>query len=118
MASLDPVFVNARLASGLRIRSELALKTKTLTEVLVQLQAPSRFELLNVDVEGLDLEVLKSLDFDQFRPRMIVVEILGYELENYRSEPIFEHLSANCYRLVAYTHMNAIFIDRNFAAAA
>lgn len=118
MASLDPEFVRTRVANGLRIRSESVLKTQTLTEVLVQSHAPNRFELLSVDVEGLDLEVLKSLDFDQFRPRMIVVEILGYDLENYSSEPIFEFLSTKGYRLAGYTHMNAIFIERDSATPA
>ena len=117
MASLDPEFVRARLANGLRISSETVLQTKTLTEVLEQLHAPSRFELLNVDVEGLDLEVLRSLDFARFRPKIIIVEILGFDLENYRADPIFEHLSANGYRLAGYTHMNAIFRERIAARA-
>ena len=112
MASLDPEFVRARLASGMRIGTELIMKTKTLTEILVQLGAPNRFELLNVDVEGLDLEVLRSLDFARFRPQMIIVEILGFDLENHRAEPIFEYLSAVDYRLAGYTHMNAVFMDR------
>ena len=112
MASLDPAFVKARLAGGLKVRSELALETKTLTEVLEQCNAPKRFELLNVDVEGLDLEVLRSLDLQRFRPHMIVVEILGCDLENYAAEPIFQHLSAHNYRLSGYTHLNAIFLDR------
>ena len=113
MASLDPEFVRARVANGLRISSEVALKTKTLTEVLEQLQAPARFELLNVDVEGLDLEVLRSLDFARFRPQMIIVEILGYDLENFKAEPIYELLSGKGYRLKGYTHMNAVFMERD-----
>ena len=113
MASLDPAFVRARVKDGMRIRTESNLKTRTLTEVLEQLRAPSRFELLNIDVEGLDLEVLRSLDLARFRPHMIIVEILGFDLENYRCNPVFEHLSANGYRLAGYTHMNAIFIERN-----
>ena len=112
MASLDPAFVRANLAQGRRIQSESALETKTLTEVLEQCQAPARFELLNVDVEGLDLEVLQSLDFARFRPQMIVVEILGYDLEKFQADPIFELLASKGYRLAGYTHMNAIFRDR------
>lgn len=117
MASMDPEFVRACLANGLRIRSELAMKTTTLTEILEQLRAPNRFELLNVDVEGLDLEVLRSLDFARFRPKMIIVEILGFDLENYRAEPIFEYLSALGYRLAGYTHMNAVFMERQVTEA-
>ena len=82
-----------------------------------QCQAPARFELLNVDVEGLDLEVLRSLDFARFRPKMIVVEILGYDLENFKADAIFELLSAKGYRLTGYTHMNAIFRERIGAAS-
>jgi FkbM family methyltransferase len=112
MASLDPALVQARVASGLRIRSQTALETKTLTEILQQLNAPKQFELLSVDVEGLDLEVLQSLDFERFRPKLILVEILGYKLEHFDQDVIYQLLAQQGYYLSGYTHMNAIFKDK------
>ena len=36
-----------------------------------------KIDFLNVDAEGLDLEVLKSNDWDMWRPKIIAVEIWG-----------------------------------------
>jgi FkbM family methyltransferase len=115
MASFDPELVQARVASGLRIRLQTELESKTLTEMLQQLNAPRQFELLSVDVEGLDLEVLQSLDFDRFRPKLILVEILGYRLEQFAEEAIYQLLAQQGYFLSGYTHMNAIFKDSKAA---
>ena len=51
-----------------------------LTNLLAQHQIPKRFELLLVDTEGMDLEILQTLDFSQFRPRLIITE--DYESKN------------------------------------
>ncbi len=115
MASLDPEFVKARVATGLKIRAQTTLITRTLTEVLTELDAPAQFELLNVDVEGLDFEVLQSLDFARFRPKIILVEILGYQLEHFANDPIYTFLAQNGYYLSGYTHMNALFKDQSAA---
>ena len=45
-----------------------------LTELLAQHRIPRRFGLLMVDTEGMDLEILRTLDFSEFRPRLIVTE--------------------------------------------
>ncbi|KKT48350.1 MAG: hypothetical protein UW41_C0032G0008 [Candidatus Collierbacteria bacterium GW2011_GWC2_44_18] len=41
-----------------------------------------QIDLLSVDVEGMDLEVLKSNDWKKYRPRMIICEDLEFDLDN------------------------------------
>jgi hypothetical protein len=36
-------------------------------------------DLLSLDIEGLDLDVLKSLDFERFAPDVLCVETLSYD---------------------------------------
>lgn len=50
------------------------IHTTTLTHLLDAHQVPRDFELLSVDVEGADYEVIKGLDFERYRPRVICVE--------------------------------------------
>jgi len=51
------------------------IKTRTLDEVISSTRyAGRRIDLLSVDAEGHDLEVLQSLDFEKYQPRLIVVE--------------------------------------------
>ena len=52
------------------------VQATTLTKLLTDVVAPNRFELLSIDTEGSDLNVLRGLDFEIFRPTFICVEEL------------------------------------------
>lgn len=44
-------------------------------------QGLEKIDVLNIDVEGAELEILQSLDFDYFGPTIVRVEIHGNDLE-------------------------------------
>jgi FkbM family methyltransferase len=50
------------------------VSVRTLTGVLDEAGAPADFSFLLVDAEGTDGAVLAGLDFDRFRPRVVVTE--------------------------------------------
>ncbi len=60
--------------------TERKVMTATLSQILRSTGTPGCFDLLCVNVEGHDYEVLASLDLDNFRPRLIVVEMHGFDL--------------------------------------
>lgn len=41
----------------------------------------TKIHFLNIDVEGAELEILNTFEFDTFKPSIIAVEIHGYNLE-------------------------------------
>ena len=47
----------------------------TLTDVLLQSNSPKNPDFLSLDVENYELEALKGLNFNIFRPRVILLEI-------------------------------------------
>jgi FkbM family methyltransferase len=66
---------------------------------------------ISLDVEGLDLEILKSLNFNKFKPEIICVETLGYD-ENqltFKINEIVEFMNFNGYEIYADTRVNTIF---------
>ena len=72
-------------------------------------------DLISLDVEGIDLEILKSLDFDKYRPTAICVETITYS-ENRTEEKIVEILDfvvSKGYFIYADTHINTIFVDES-----
>ncbi len=74
----------------------------------LQGQAP---DLLSIDVEGLDLAILETLDFKRYRPKVICVEtIITTKYE--RNAAIPNLLDANGYELWGMTFANSIFLDR------
>lgn len=50
------------------------VQTISLNELLTKHQAPADFDYLSMDTEGSELQILESLDFARFRPRVITVE--------------------------------------------
>jgi Methyltransferase FkbM domain len=73
--------------------------TKNLTSILDSTKYKNtEIDLLSVDVEGVDLEVLKGLNFDIYNPKVIVVEswiddlngILGGEIHDFLTKKGYE----------------------------
>ena len=44
-------------------------------------QGLKKIDVLNLDVEGAELEILKNLDFELFKPSVIAIEIHGNDLQ-------------------------------------
>lgn len=61
-----------------KVVSERKIETVTLTEILDRyLPAGQTIDFLNIDVEGLDLEVLESNDWTKYQPTIVLAEDLG-----------------------------------------
>ena len=56
---------------------EKKIKSFKLNSILNQSKFKNRqIDFLNIDVEGADFEVLKSLDFNIYEPKIICIEIM------------------------------------------
>jgi FkbM family methyltransferase len=63
------------------VTSSMEVITTTLAAVLdTHLPEGQNIDLLNIDVEGLDYEVLASNDWNRFRPRVVVIELMANDL--------------------------------------
>ena len=91
--------------------NELPVEVFTLDEI-VRLHMPrsADYRLLTVDAEGLDLEVLKSADFSQQRPKIIMVEDFDFNLAA-PNTLIFEHLIQLGYHPVSHCMVTTIYRD-------
>jgi FkbM family methyltransferase len=57
---------------------------RTLNSILIEANAPTLIDLLSLDVEGIELEILKGVDHEKFRFRYICVESREFdELQEY-----------------------------------
>ncbi len=69
---------------------------------------------VSLDTEGYDFEILKSLDFQKFRPEIFCVETLTYtedKTERKKTE-IIEFMAGKGYFPYADTYVNTIFVDK------
>jgi FkbM family methyltransferase len=94
---------------------ELIIQVKTLNSILSQhLPSGQSIDFLSVDVEGMDLDVLQSNDWEQFRPRYILVECFCLELTQLARDKVCGFLSQHGYQPIAKTLNTAVFQDTTF----
>ncbi len=100
---------------GYYIKSTQHMDTVTLSWILGRYLPPGTvIDFLSVDVEGFELEVLRSNDWGLYRPRVVLVEILGETIEEICSGEIYRYLQGHGYELFAKTVNTAIFLEKAF----
>ncbi|MEN9920420.1 MAG: hypothetical protein RL538_313 [Candidatus Parcubacteria bacterium] len=70
-------------------------------------------DLLDIDVEGLDLQVLKSNDWTKYRPNVVLVEDQKFRRSPGDTE-VFNFLTKNGYRMHSYLNITLIMVEENF----
>jgi FkbM family methyltransferase len=88
----------------------IKLPLRKLNRVLDDEFPQSAPDLFSIDIEGLDLEVLKSLDFARHRPKVICVETTP-EGAAHAEDRITVLLSEHGYVKVGGNLVNSIFVD-------
>ena len=95
-----------------RIIDETKMETSTLAKVLdTYLPKNIEIDFLSVDVEGLDFQVLKSNNWSKYKPKVILVESLGFSFFNLDNSKIYTFLVAKGYHLFAKTVNTLIFVS-------
>jgi FkbM family methyltransferase len=94
------------------IVQELKISMKSLASILTKnLPHGQRIDFLSVDVEGMDLEVLQSNDWENYRPRYVLVECLHLDLTQFAQDAVCIFLSKMGYHPIAKTVNTALFQD-------
>lgn len=112
--SFDERLSGNRDKTAYNIIGSKVIFTRTLAEVLDQHLAPDRdIDFLSIDVEGLDLEVLESNNWDKYRPYCILVECVDHSLEGIEKNDVYRYLKGKNYDLFAKTANTFIFRSGN-----
>ncbi len=67
-------------------------------------------DFMNVDVEGMDMDILASVDWERTRPGVVCVETVDYTTQEKRPE-VTEFMRSKDYAPYADTFLNTIYID-------
>ena len=68
--------------------------------------------MISIDIEGQDLDVLRDFSFQQWRPKLIIMEILGVlSLEQVLASPEVAFMQSVDYSLFSRLHFSSIFLD-------
>jgi FkbM family methyltransferase len=99
---------------GCQITGTSQVITRPLAKILSEhLAVGASIDFMSVDVEGLDLEVLRSNDWNKFRPLLVLVEDSGAAtLADCCSSPIAKFLDEWNYAPLAKTALTVFFADK------
>lgn len=100
------------VSAGERLVEKVSVESVPLTEILVQNCAPARVDLLNVDVEGADLQVLQSMDWNRFNVAAVLVEI-GKPAWLLFDDPVSEFLQQKGLVPTLCFPRSVLFLERN-----
>ena len=93
-------------------RGERLVQTRRLDSILEEHLPPdTEIDLLSIDVEGYDLNVLKSVNLDIYRPKLIIIEMHHFDPTRCGDNDIARYLGERAFRLVGYDSLNGYFVD-------
>lgn len=108
LSTFDPVIARYNLKSpGATLLDEVLLPVVKLSHILDEHLNGRQIDFLSVDVEGYELEVLQSNDWERYLPRLILVEIC------HRGGSIVNYLGTHDYRLVWSNSTNGLFVNES-----
>ena len=98
----------------LEIVQEVSVKGITMKEIINTYFNTPPF-MVNLDVEGIEIDVLNSIDFESWRPLIFIIETIPYHprlIIEEKREDIVSFMQARGYAEYAFTGINSIFIDK------
>jgi FkbM family methyltransferase len=99
---------------GHSIKQIVEIPIRNINVIMEEYQMKPDF--ISIDVEGLDLLILKTIALDKVRPKAFVIETVQYSLNNTGTKisKIQEYMLAKGYLIYADTWVNTIFVDKDF----
>lgn len=85
---------------------------KTLTGLLDKYDVPERIDLLTIDAEEHDFNVLNSLDFKKYKPKLIIIEDEKFDLLDPNKNRIYILLISKGYELIGFILKNIYFKEK------
>lgn len=105
-----------RIADSWKLFRKKKINTKTINSILNDnLPKNTKLDFINIDVEGLDFEILRSLDWKMYAPEYLLVEaleIVDKDIIGFESDEMYKFLNKKGYEIVARTRRTLIFKKR------
>jgi FkbM family methyltransferase len=112
ISTADPTLRDQTLNSGRdKVAQSITLRARSLADILAEcVPDGQRIDLMSVDVEGFDLKVLRSNDWNRFTPFFLLVEDHNMSLLNGPNTEIFHFLRPLGYRMASQAFITSIYV--------
>ena len=102
------------LKAGYKLKEVITIPCISLFSLFKQKLLNTYIDFLSVDVEGNELNVLKSNDWKLYRPKFIIVEVTQHRPVIKNTKPFDKFFKKNNYTKFSETLINAIYISDEY----
>jgi len=112
LSTLSTDWMQQRVNRGFHVDKTLSVPTRDINS-LIESHFATVPHFLSIDIEGLELDVLTSLDFNRFAPSVICVETFRQSTDNasVKDTRLMRYIEDKGYVLFADTYINTIYIQ-------
>ena len=99
------------------------IKTYTLNSILKDYKIEN-IDYLNLDVEGHEIDILRSFDIKFYKPKVVSVEFIDYQMKKLEfknndinrvlDSDIYKYFDSNDYYFINWSHADLIFVHKDF----
>lgn len=108
--TFDESLANSRTSDKYHIIETVSVNCMSLNGILEQyLPANIKITFLTIDIEGYDLKVLATNDWNKYRPEYLIVESYELYIEKVTESDIYKYLTEKNYKLVSKSYYSLIF---------
>ena len=105
-----------RKKQGFKCIEKITVPTQTLDQILSKhFKKKSIIDLLKIDVEGKEIDVLKSNNWEKFLPKVVICEMINVDIERLSQNQVYKFLKSKNYLLYCKLLQNGIFFHKSFA---
>ena len=107
--------INSDMIKKEDIIDESYIETVTLDNILNNSPFKNKeIDLVNIDTEGNDFKVLKSLNLETYNPKIIIIETHLKNIDEIIKSDMYIYLTAKKYNLKSWNIYSLIFIKENY----
>ena len=105
--------------NGAKAKEVKKIYTTTLNEIIANSKFNnSEIDFISIDVEGSEIDVLEGLDFNKYKPKLVVLELINLKIkefyhqkiENILNSKLNKFMESKNYKLVNWIHDDLIYV--------
>jgi len=110
--TISKLFSEKRVLLGHKIKNQYPIKVVKLSSIIEKyLKNREEIDFLNIDVEGMDMDVLASLNISDNKPKIIAIEFSEYlDISSVINSDVYKFLNNYEYKLMHKSPRTGIFI--------
>lgn len=99
-----------------KIKKVVKVPLKNINSIIEEGFGNKTPNVISLDVEGWNEEIIRSLDFEKYKPEVLCVETVTFATDNTESkvDSIIDYVKSRGYFVYADTFINTIFINQKF----